>query len=240
MGGVVTMDKKVCIHIFLLCVAAIFIHSAVHGQENDVNELFDGSVLGSEWYWIREDPAKWSLTANPGYLRIITQRKDIWQHHNSAPIVLRPAGFPQYEIRTFVSITPTANYHQAGLVMYGDDNNYVRLTYGWINHPTFEFGAESGGVFRSKQITAPVHYNNIHLRIVKIGASYLAFYSSDGAEWVYIGTHYNVPISPSAAGLTAFNAEYETGVEIPADFDTFQLLSGVEYRFNYIPMMTTQ
>lgn len=58
-------------------------------QSSPFDDEFNSPTLNAKWHWIREDPTHWSLSASPGYLRIITQRKDIWRDNNSAPLLLQ-------------------------------------------------------------------------------------------------------------------------------------------------------
>ena len=190
--------------------------------EGFYDDDFNSSTLNSKWHWIRETPTHWSLTTSPGYLRIITQRKDIWQSHNSAPLLLQPAPMGDFDIITKVTMSPTANYQQGGLVMYENDDNYIRLTYAYISGRKFEFGKEVGGVFQKFQVPAPTD-DSFYLRIVKSGQDFLGYYRQSGGDWVLIGEHSNVNISVSQIGLSAFNAQYVTHIEIPADFDFFRV-----------------
>ncbi|HRW98085.1 MAG TPA: hypothetical protein P5280_01275 [Cyclobacteriaceae bacterium] len=195
---------------------------------------FNSSTLDPKWHWVRETPTHWSLTAAPGFLRIITQRKDIWQSNNSAPLLLQSlqsSSGDDLEIQTRIVITPTANHHQGGLVFYSNDNNYVRLTYGYMGSLRFEFAKEIEGNFQPIQVPAPSDINDFYLRIVKLDTSYYGYYSQDGINWTFIGLHNNVNISPSEFGLLAFNSEDETSLEIPADFDYFRVTVPCEVPF---------
>jgi regulation of enolase protein 1 (concanavalin A-like superfamily) len=180
---------------------------------------FSSTTLDPKWHWIREDSTHWNLTDNPGHLRIVTQPKDIWCDNNSAPLLLQTFSADTFEIRTRVVMVPLANFHQGGLVIYGDDDNYVRFTFAYINGLKFEFAKEINGDFQSIQVPAP-NANSFHLRLRKDGQDYTGDYSQDGRHWVNVGQHSNVNITPSEIGLLAFNAV--TPIEIPADFDYFQ------------------
>jgi hypothetical protein len=198
------------------------------------DDEFSSPTLDSKWHWIREDPTHWSLTASPGYLRIITQRRDIWRDNNSAPLLLQSLqalSSSTLVIQTRIVIAPVANYHQGGLVFYDDDDNFVRLTYAYINGLGFEFGKETGGDFQRILVSAPLGIDGFHLRIVKRDMSYYGYYSQDGENWTLIGVHENVEISPSEIGLLAFNGEDVTSIEIPADFDYFRVTSACQLPF---------
>ena len=189
-------------------------------------DQFSSATLNPVWHWYKEDPTHWSLTASPGYLRIITQPKDTWGGSDNAPLLLRslpPSSGENFSIQTRVVITPTANFHQGGLIVYADDDNSVRLTYAYINGPKFEFAKEIAGTFQPIQIPAPAGIHNFHLRITKQGTDYVAHYSQDGSSWTSIGTHQNINLSSPDVGLLALNGVGWTPIEIPADFDYFRL-----------------
>jgi hypothetical protein len=200
--------------------------NSVSRLSSPFDDDFTSPTLNPKWHWTREDTTHWSLTAFPGFLRIVTQRKDIWRSNNSAPLLmqsLQPFSSDGLVIQTRIVIAPIANHHQGGLVIYANDDNYVRFTYAYIDGPKFEFAKEIGGNFQQFQVPAPSGINDFHLRIVKFGMTYYGYYSQDGEHWILIGVHENVNISPSEIGLSAFNAEDVTSTEIPADFDYFRV-----------------
>lgn len=201
-------------------------------------DQFSNPTLNPLWHWYQEDPTHWSLTASPGYLRIVTQTKDTWNGRNDAPLLLRslqPFAGDDFYIQTRIAITPTANFQQGGLVIYADDDNSLRLTYGYIDGLKFEFAKEIASVFEPIHVPAPAGIHNFHLRIAKRGANYSAYYSQDGATWTWLGTHLNINISPLEGGVLAFNGGGQTSPEIPADFDYFRVVTGENYAFEDVP-----
>jgi murein DD-endopeptidase MepM/ murein hydrolase activator NlpD len=192
------------------------------------NDEFNDPALDPSWRWVREVPTHWSLAESPGYLRLNTQQKDISGASNDAPLLLRSLGQFQdqdFMVQTRILLTPSANSQQAGLVIYADDDNYIRLTYAFINGPVFEFAGETGGNFQPIQVPAPPGINDFHLMIARSGLNYLAYFSEDGINWKPIGTHLNLNISPNEAGLLGFNGVDGTTLEVPADFDYFRISS---------------
>ena len=63
------------------------------------DDEFNG-VLGSQWSWVREDAATWSLSAVPGYLRIATQAGDT----NAAKNTLLQNASGDFVIETKIAI----------------------------------------------------------------------------------------------------------------------------------------
>ena len=89
---------------------------------------FNVTTLAPQWSWIREDPADWSLTADPGTLTIDAVNGDLYQTTNNAQNILverAPSG--NFVAETKVALRPTQNTEQAGLLLYQDDDHYLRL-----------------------------------------------------------------------------------------------------------------
>lgn len=90
-------------------------------------EGFNWSYLAPEWFWVRENQNKWSLLAKPGSLRIATQYGTL-DGGTANNILLRPAPVVSYELSTRVQIDSVQNYQEAALMLYRDDDNYVKLS----------------------------------------------------------------------------------------------------------------
>ena len=115
------------------------------------SDSFNSGTLGSQWSWIREDNTKWSLTANPGYMRIITQSGDLMPTTNNMKnILLQTPSTSDFTVITKLTISAIRLiFNQAGLVVYSNDDNYVMLQrfYGSSYSPAneFMFKKEIGG-----------------------------------------------------------------------------------------------
>jgi arabinan endo-1,5-alpha-L-arabinosidase len=89
---------------------------------------FDTSQLGSQWSWVNEDPANWSLTADPGTLTIDGQPGQFYQtDHSGQNVLLEKAPPGNFVAQTRVALNPTENYQQAGLVLWQDDDTWMKL-----------------------------------------------------------------------------------------------------------------
>ena len=86
---------------------------------------FNGSDLDSSWSVIRRDQ---TLTVTDGALNIVTQNGDVYQTANTAKnIVLRTAPSGAWTITTKLNVKGNVQYQQAGLIVYGDDDNYTKF-----------------------------------------------------------------------------------------------------------------
>ena len=193
---------------------------------NPFADDFSSQTLDPRWHWYKEDPTHWSLSAAPGFLRITTQQKDISGTENTAPLLLQslsPFASQDFNLQTRVTISSAANSQQGGLIVYGDYDNYVKLTYGYLDGLTFDFTKEVDGMQQAIRMPAPKDVNPFYLRIVKLAKNYYAYYSANGTHWNLIATHPNVNITALEGGLLAFNGADGTSTEIPADFDFFRM-----------------
>jgi arabinan endo-1,5-alpha-L-arabinosidase len=96
-----------------------------------LSDAFGGSKLASRWSWIREPAADtWSISG--GRLRIETQAADLFEGSNDASVLLERAPEGSFVAETRVRLDVPAegccfNYVQAGLVLYGNDDAFVKL-----------------------------------------------------------------------------------------------------------------
>ncbi len=85
---------------------------------------FNGA-LKPQWSWLREDPTKHTFVN--GHLSI-TVNGDLYRDTNNATNLLlenQPEG--DYAIETKLTFDPNTNYQQAGLLMYSDDDHYIKV-----------------------------------------------------------------------------------------------------------------
>lgn len=163
---------------------------------------FDGTALPPSLRWTREpDASTW--TVGGGALRWQTQDADI--HPPATPlasVLSEPAPRGDWVLETTVAVdTPATgdglNYVQGGLIVYGDDGNYVRLTSNSIfNTRQTEFGKEvspqpAGAPNYGNMVVGPVGDRTtlriVH-RVVDGEDRYTASTSVDGRHFVRGGT----------------------------------------------------
>lgn len=203
-------------------IALAFNGNRVNTLEQAVRlDPFTSSTLGEAWYWVDEDPTHWSLTARPGFMRIITQQPA----HNW---LLRRAPAGDFEIRTHLYFTPAENYQFAGLTVFLDGENHLSFGRAFCDAPApncvgngiYYDHIEGGQMVGSNYATATSVPNEVYLRLVRQGSSYTGYFSTNGTEWVEVGAH-GIGFEPTSVGLYARNQSAVS--EIPADFDYFVL-----------------
>jgi cytochrome c len=200
------------------------------GNGATVTDEFNGSALASPpWSVVRQDQ---TLQVAGGALAIPAQPGDLYQDKNDAKnLVLQDAPDGPWTATAKVNFTGTTQWHQAGILIYGDDQNFTK--FGRIAHTTtgdekFEFIYENNGIARNEgadsTATLPADFpDDFWVRLTSDGSSVVGHYSIDGNEWRAVGRPAPLPAN-AKVGLFAFsNAATTTPT---ARFDSFALTTG--------------
>jgi arabinan endo-1,5-alpha-L-arabinosidase len=199
-------------------------------------EGFGGDAIGSAWAWVRP-PAPETVEVDGGVLRIDTQAADLFEESNNASVLVREAIGDDWLAETRVRLSVPAegccfNYVQAGLVAYGDDDNFIKLVHVSIwNTRQTEFAKELGPVpagyprYGNTVVGAPGEWTwlrvvkrtgGAHLPDGRYGGTerYTAYTSLDGITWTQGGTWTHdlgndVRIGLVAMGGSGFEAEFD-------------------------------
>ncbi|MCA1682598.1 MAG: family 43 glycosylhydrolase [Actinobacteria bacterium] len=194
---------------------------------------FNGYALSSKWTWVRPpDPATYGVAG--GTFRFDTQAADLYVDSNNASVLTEAAPTGDYVVTTKVhlNLPPEGccyNYVQAGLVIYGDDDNFIKLAHVsiWETRQT-EFAKEMAPVpagwarYGNSVVGPPGDWT--WLRVVKRSVSaashggdtelYTAYTSNDGTHWVRGGTWTHHLGSTARIGLVSMG-----GSGFTANFD---------------------
>lgn len=213
-------------------------------RNNPWDDEFNQSTLSSKWIWVNENPTKWSLSTSEGFLKIYAVPGDMAQAcNNFENLLVQKMQNSDFELITRLMLNPSMNYQQGGLAIFGSENdqvdtdNYVKLDILWNsnfrNSKSVEFLWEEQGKFPSTQ------WNHMfvsqtspgYLKLTKRGSIYSGSYSSDGTNWINVGSRTVTGISGTSIfiGLFAFGGLDATSCsiletpEIPVDFDYFHV-----------------
>jgi PKD repeat protein len=160
---------------------------------------FNGTALDSSWSVVRPDATNGGIVVGGGTVAIPTGSGDIYQTANSATnIVLRTAPTGAWTYTAKINHHGNERYQQGGIIVYGDDDNYVKLdrtatnASGSTNTEFFEFIQEVAGTPRN---AAQDHTSNLastfpsdfYLRITWDGTNLTGAYSTDGSAWTNVG-----------------------------------------------------
>lgn len=198
---------------------------------------FDGKP-GLNWQPVRPDESHLSFKKHPGQLTIVTQKGTIHGEADKGKPELSAKNIyvmdnplakdADFAVTTcVVDFKPTANYHQAGLILYDDDDNYLKFT--------FEFNSSKGegtyAVLVNEQEAKPVHQSaeldpevsKLWLRLVRKGDKYEYATSIDGDRFVTHGTSEWGKAGPKKVGVIAKNGGQQAVAELDARFEFFEL-----------------
>src|SRR5262249_3916179 len=97
-------------------------------QIGALSDEFSSSTLSPQWSWVRQ-PADGTFGLQYDAFRFDTQAADLYVDSNNASVLTEPAPNGNYVVETRVRLNLPAedccfNYVQAGLVIYGDDDNF--------------------------------------------------------------------------------------------------------------------
>jgi regulation of enolase protein 1 (concanavalin A-like superfamily) len=205
------------------------------GTATTGSDEFGSSTLGSQWFWAggSENSATWSLTAVPGKMEIRGENGDIWStNNNQKNLLVQQPAFPDYQLETKLSFPNTTNYQGAGLIVYCDADNFIKLERGFNDGKfirlvrEFTDYANNNTLIKDNgsgtQVSDAIS-GDIYLRLIKRGLAMSAYYSSNGTTWTQLGSTFNVPsiIERATVGLQAMNTN--SGVTANGDFDYFHI-----------------
>src|SRR5690606_18570155 len=151
---------------------------------------FDGDALDSRWTVV--EPDEENLSVADGALSIQTvPGRDFFQGDGTLPnVVVQPLPDGAWTATAKMSWNPTQNFQNAGLVVWTDDNNYVKAGQVWSGSRNFELITELGGSATfNGTVAAPAGFpTDYWIRYVHDGTTLTAQFSADGSSWTTIGT----------------------------------------------------
>jgi regulation of enolase protein 1 (concanavalin A-like superfamily) len=193
------------------------------------NDNFQGS-WNDDWSWI--DPnndVTYSLTARSGFLRLtVPGDNDLAGVANyDAPRLLIPQN-GNFTMETLVEFDPQETYQGAGLLVWQNEDTFLRLEFGFGGMGGIEKNAvfvkqEEGGLSLVGSIDLPATLKGIELRLKRNGDQYTAWYREVGGTWQEIGST-EIDFNPTVeVGITQVT-QYTTS-EISADYDYFKVFA---------------
>jgi beta-xylosidase len=202
------------------------------------SDEFSGG-LEPEWEWVREPTGADAPTVVGGQLLWPTQRADLTGDSDNASVLLRDAPAGAYTVETKVTlplgVNDVRNYQQAGLIVYLNDDEFLRFTHVAIwNTRTTEYGKEqvyAGRPAYGSMLVAPpadtTWLRLSHRVFAETGEhAYRAAVSTDGVHWIWGGTWTLPAGSTPRIGLVSHGAGGPAAEQVPpatAAFDYFRV-----------------
>jgi arabinan endo-1,5-alpha-L-arabinosidase len=164
------------------------------------SDEFEGSSLDPRWSWIRE-PDSSTYSVSGGLFRMDTQAGDIYGNQMGASVLVQDSPEGEFLLEARVRTTVPSegccfNFRQGGVLIYGDDDHYLKLVHAsiWETRQVEwakEVGPEEIGPFYGNSVVGPPGEWTT-LRIVKAdhggGTHYQAWSRRDGGVWERGGT----------------------------------------------------
>ena len=209
---------------------------------------FKGAKIDTDWSWAEGRVG--DATVSGGLLRWEVEHADLYVDSNTASVLVREAPSRDYVVETKVRLSGLPdegccfNYAQAGVVVYDDDDNFVKLTSAsiWETRQT-EFAKElkpapAGWSRYGNTVVGPPGDDWTYLRVVVehlTGADrrnaggdterYTAYTSQDGRTWVRGGAWTHSLGRDARIGLVAMGATEQVNQPITAEFDQVRVYS---------------
>lgn len=171
-------------------------------RQGYASDEFTSPNLHPRWEWVREPDAS-TYGIEDGTFRFDTQAADLFVDSNNASVLVTDAPKGDYIVETKMRTDLPAgteccpNFSQAGLVIYGDDDNFLKLVHVsiWETRQT-EFAKELAPVpdgfprYGNTVVGPPGEWTWLRIAKRTVGAEehYTAYTSRDGESWERGGT----------------------------------------------------
>ena len=195
--------------------------------EKPIDITFEPGGFPTDWRWIDPDnkynPTKYDLKT--GVLRIdLPTGKDMFGETRTSPQLLKAVS-GDFELETKVNFDPKESYQGAGILVFRNDSNYLRLERG--------FGGVGGGNNgvrfdkREDEIYEPVatqeqfptDAKTVELKMRRVGNEFTAFWRLPDGVWKEVGKYNSSYPETVQVGLIACN----TAQELPLEFAYIKL-----------------
>lgn len=179
-----------------------------------VSDEFDDGAVDPRWKWVRENKTTHSLSQKTGWLTITSEPGGVLEATNNAKNLLLQSANSDWTIETRLVCSRTPSQPEnAGILVYQDDDNFVKLMFRAVIKTTRARGVQPGtidlvmeenGIAKSLASfnlkDEIIGENALTLKLEKKGSIYTAYYSLDGKTFELLGTA-NILLKDIRAGL---------------------------------------
>jgi glucose/arabinose dehydrogenase/type 1 glutamine amidotransferase/regulation of enolase protein 1 (concanavalin A-like superfamily) len=202
--------------------------------ERSVSDDFSGDELdGCRWSeTVRYTPDL--LEVADGQLQLTTTPNDIFGDATGLEnIVLQTMPEGDWTIETKMHAPLARNFQNAGFMVYGDDDNYLKFGVVQLSQPgatrqlAAEMGHEIGGEPQTPLVNDPVPADNDEwwLRLTREGDTYSGEWSVDGVDWTPLSDSRSIDLQNASFGLYATGSgSQQAGQEVTVSFECFELI----------------
>lgn len=178
---------------------------------------FDGRQLNRDrWNIVNEDAGAWKLQG--GKLVINAQEGNVLNdRYDLRNIFLATAPGGDFEITTRTDFVVRQGYDQAGLVIWQDHNNYIRLSNAFVGGRRWLITRELGGRPQSWDFPNTIG-DDVWMKITRRGRSYECEVSADGQKWWPVGIPLAADFGEVQVGLIACTPGSGRRVDVGFEF----------------------
>lgn len=218
--GTLKKGKTTIIATAVVVILCVISQVALVAADAAYQDEFNSTTLQSFWSTVGSNSATYSLTANPGYMRITSPANlDIGGSNDNAPRLIQSVT-GDFAAITKVTGTFTAAGTHAGLIVWIDNTHFMRVEVRDVN--IVQIGGKNGGVFVFTQATPSPTPNPIYLKLTKSGTTITGSWSNDGSTWHDFGTQTMSGSGAIYVGLFVIN-QNASPASFNADFDYFHI-----------------
>lgn len=194
------------------------------------SDEFNSTMLDPRWTWVNPlGDCNYSLTANPGYLRISVPTgnpdhglgNQPMGNPDHAPRMMQSAN-GDFIIETKVLFNPQYDAQGAGILVWKDWSHYLGIGRcdNWANPDRIQYFYVYNGT--SFEDHSTLYSGNVtYLQIQRSGDTFTFRYSADGINWITLSST-SIPLGDAVnIGLCVYD-QYQTH-PIYADFDYFRV-----------------
>lgn len=175
--------------------------------------------LKNDWTVVREDKEHWRLENGKG-LVLNNQQPGLYGNGGDCKNIFLLEQTGDYTVETKITLSEnfSANFQQFVLLIYQDDDNYIKLNYGMNMSTGCQFLFEKDGS-EKKSFGVGLSAQTVFLRVIKSGNVYTAYVSSDGNEFLQVGESFEMELSSPKIGIAAHNDGCEAPVvDVAAEY----------------------
>ena len=229
------------VEVFTGAATTVYTVSFNHAPKSDY--FAGGQMTEGQWEILRENPEAYTLEKGKG-LVLPTQRGDIhstggqWENCFVTPAM----GNWEAVAKVVYPQVPNANYQQAMMLVWQDEDNYIRVNC-QQSALRLEPGLEVNGAFAASGLNqsfaeaAEDGTVTLYFRINKEGLNYSVAFSQNGTDFENLGTVSNVDFADPKIGLFATQNSTSAPIDVYFEYLTITQLSGTGGSPDYAAML---
>jgi len=180
---------------------------------------FEGE-LQPGWEWQDENPAKWAFT-DDGWLQIVGEWDTLLGDEKQNNMLWYPLPEGDFMITVHLKTKPFADFHQAGIFIYEDNENYITINRGYCGicgGNAFYMDYKISGTWGNYK--AATEAEDVYLRLERKADMVSGYYAVEPDQWERLGRFGNY-FKFTRVGLGVSNVH--AAEDVVGQFDWFEI-----------------